>query len=85
MAGAPAVAQQVDVQLELLAGRGQREHLIVQLAERRARAQQMQPHADARDVRVHGHVAQPVSEQQHARGGLATHARQRRQVPARRS
>jgi len=29
VAGAPAVAQQVDVQLELLAGRGEREHFIV--------------------------------------------------------
>ena len=37
MAGAPPVAEQVDVQLELLAGRGEGEHLVVQLLERRAR------------------------------------------------
>jgi hypothetical protein len=37
---APAVAQQVDVQLQLLARRCQREHLVVQALERRARLQQ---------------------------------------------
>src|SRR4051794_31189427 len=47
VAGAAAVAQQVHVQLELLAGRREREHLVVQLLKRRTRSQQVQPHADA--------------------------------------
>jgi hypothetical protein len=41
------VAQQVDVELELGARRRQRQHLVVKLLERRARAQQVQPHPDA--------------------------------------
>ncbi len=41
------MAQQVYVQLQLLAGRGQREHLVVQLLERRSRLQQLQAHAHA--------------------------------------
>ena len=64
-------------------GRRQPQHLVVQLVERRARAQQAEPRADAADVRVHGDVAQPVGEQQHARGGLAADARQRAQRRAR--
>ncbi len=82
MTRAPAVAQEVDVQLELLAGRRQREHLIVQLLERRAGAQQAQAHAHPRDVRIDGHVAQSVREQQHARGRLAPDAGQRDEVVA---
>ena len=83
VAGAPAVAQQVDVQLELLPGRREREHLVVQALERRAGLQQVQARADARDVRVDGHVAQAVGEQQHAGGCLAPDAGQRDEVVAR--
>ncbi len=64
-------------------GRRQREHLVVQLLERRALAQQGEPPADARDVRVDGHVVQAVGEQQHARRRLAPDARQRDEVVAR--
>ena len=65
------------MQLELLAGRREREHLVVELLERRARAEQAQARADARDVRVDRDVAQPEGEQQHAGGGLAPDAGQR--------
>ncbi len=41
------MAEQVDVQLELLAGWGEREHLIVQLVEWRTRAQKPKAHAHA--------------------------------------
>ena len=51
------MAQQVDVELELGAGRCQREHLIVQALERRPGLQEAQPRADARDVRVDRDVA----------------------------
>src|SRR5215208_5851366 len=50
VAGAPAVAQQVDVELQLLPARGDGEHVVVQLLERRARAEQPEPRADARHV-----------------------------------
>ena len=78
-----AVAQQVDVQLELGAGRRQPQHLVVQLVERRARPQQAQPRPDARDVRVDRHVAARVGEQQHAGRRLAADAGQRAQRSAR--
>src|SRR5207244_3122204 len=55
VAGAPAVAQQVDVQLELLARRRGGEHLVVELVEPGAGPQQVQAHPDARDVRVDRH------------------------------
>jgi hypothetical protein len=77
VARAPTVPQQVDVQLELLARRGQREHLVVQLDERRARAQQVKARPHTRDVRVDRHFAAPEREQEHAGGGLAPDARQR--------
>ncbi len=83
MAGAAAVAEQVDVQLELLAGRREREHLVVQLSNGAPACSRPQPHADTRDVRVDGHVTQAVGEQQHARGGLAPDAGQRDEVVAR--
>ena len=76
------MAQQVDVQLELLAAWGQREHLVVQLVRGRARAQQAQARAHARDVRVHRHLAQPEREQQHAGRRLAAHAGQAHEVLA---
>ena len=71
------------MQLQLLARGRQREHLVVQLLERRALAQQCEPPADARDVGVDGNVVQAVGEQQHARGRLAPDARQRDEVVAR--
>ena len=83
MAGTPAVAEEVDVQLELLAGRCQREHLVMEQLEWGARLEQPQAHADARDVRVDGHVMQPVGEQQHAGRGLAADAGQGGEVVAR--
>ena len=61
-------------------GGREREHRVVQLLERRLRAQQAQARADARDVRVDRHVAQAEGEQQHAGGGLAPDARQRAEV-----
>jgi hypothetical protein len=63
--------------------RREREHLVVQLLERRARTQQAQAHADARYVRVHRHVVPAVGEQQHTRSGLAADAGQRDEVVAR--
>src|SRR5688572_2201139 len=77
VARAAPVAQQIHVQLQLLARRGEGEHRVVQLLERRAGAQQAQPHADARDVRVDRDVVQAVGEQQHACRRLAPDARQR--------
>ena len=77
VARAPAVAQQVHVQLELGALGRQPQHLVVQLVERRARPQQPEPRADAAHVRVDRHVAQAVREQQHAGRGLAADARER--------
>src|SRR5258708_7395032 len=79
--GAP-VAQEVDVQLELADRRSQREHLVVELLERRPLPQQVQPATDAGDVRVDRHVAQSVGEKQHARRRLAPDARQRQKVVA---
>ena len=59
VAGAPPVAQQVHVQLELLAGRGRGASIcVVQLLERRARGAAARAGADARDVGVDGDVAQ---------------------------
>src|SRR5207245_1607426 len=52
VAGPPAVAQQVHVQLQLLSRRRQREHLIVKLLKRRPRPQQTQTGPDARDMRI---------------------------------
>src|SRR5215218_7541618 len=78
--GATAVAQQAHVQLQFLTRRREREHRVMELLERRARTQQVQTHADARDVRVDRHVVQAVGEQQHARGRLATDAGQAREV-----
>jgi hypothetical protein len=77
VAGAAAVAQQVDVQLELLAGRGEREHLVVELLERGAGAQQA-----AGASRRARRACRPApragrSEQQHAGGRLAADAGQR--------
>src|SRR5947209_13988280 len=73
VARAAAVAQEVDVELELLAGRGEREHLVVELVEAGARGEEVQAGADARDVRVHRDVAPPDGEEQHARGGPLSH------------
>ena len=56
------------------------QHLVVELLERRAGAEQAQPRADARDVGVDRHVGQPEGEQQHAGGGLAPDAGQGGQV-----
>ncbi len=58
------------------------EHRVVQLLERRALAEQPEPRPDARDVRVDGHVALAVGEQQHAGRGLAADAGQRGQLGA---
>src|SRR3954454_7533159 len=82
VAGAPAVAEQVHVELELLSLRGDGEHLVVHLLEAGLLAPQVQAPAHARDVRVDGDLPLPVGEQQHARGGLAPHARQREQEVA---
>ena len=83
VAGAAAVAEQVDVELELLPARGDREHVVVELLERRARAEQREPGADAADVRVDRHVGHPVGEQEHAGGGLAADAGERDELGAR--
>src|SRR3954454_8500070 len=83
MARAAAVAEQVDVQLELLAARGDGQHVVVELHERRAVAEQLEAGPHARDVGVDGHVAQPEGEQQHAGGGLAADPGERGQPRAR--
>ena len=54
-------------------------------SKRRARAEQPEPRADARDVRVDRDVGHPVGEQQHARRRLAPDAGQRGQERARAS
>jgi hypothetical protein len=82
VAGAAAVAQEVDVELELLAGRGEREHRVVLLLEGSAGAQESQARSHARDVRIDRDVAQAVGEEQHAGGGLAPHAGQGAEVGA---
>src|SRR3954453_9764872 len=74
-----AVAEQVDVELELVAGRRHGEHLVMHLDERRLLAEQAEAGADAADVGVDGHVALAVREQPHARSRLAADARQRGQ------
>jgi len=74
------VAQQVDVELELGADRREVDHRVVQLLERGAGAEQPEPRADARDVRVDRHVGQPEREQQHAGRRLTPHAGQRGQI-----
>ena len=72
------------MQLELLAAAGvSAQHLVVQLLERRAGAEQAEPRADAGDVGVDRDVAQAVGEQQHAGGGLAADAGQRAEARAR--
>ena len=75
MAGAAAMAQQVEVKLELLAAGRDREHRVVKLLEGGAGTEQGQASAHAGDVGVDGHVAHPEREQQHARGGLAADSR----------
>ena len=77
------MAQHVHVQLQLLSGRREREHLIVKLGEARARAQQVQAHAHPRDVRVDRYLVQAVGEQQHAGRRLAPNAWEPDEVVAR--
>src|SRR3954466_10636606 len=79
MAGPAAMAQEVDVQLELLPAGRQAQHLVVKLLERRAGAEEPEPCPHARDVGVHRDVALAEREQQDTRGGLAADARQRGQ------
>src|ERR1019366_7342372 len=76
-AGPPAVAQQVEVKLQLHAWSGQLQHRVVELLERSAAAQQPEPGADARDVRIDRNIAQTEAEQQHAGCRLAPDAGQR--------
>jgi hypothetical protein len=57
MTGPATVAQEIDVQLELRAGRREREHLIVELFEGGARAQQSEAGCDTGDVRIDRHLA----------------------------
>ena len=78
----PPVAQQVHVELELLARRRNGEHLVVQLLEGSAGTKQAQSRADTRDVSVNRNVGQAVGEQQDAGRRLAAHARQSAQVVA---
>ena len=92
LAGAAPVAQQVDVELELGAGRREREHRVVELVRAApAAAAGRSRVADPPDVRVDRHVAPPVGEEQHAGRRLAADAGQRGQVargpprPARRA
>src|SRR3954470_3882732 len=77
-----AVPEEVHVELKLLALRGQLEDRVVLFLERRAGAEEAEPGPDPRDVRVDGHVALAVGEQQHARGGLAADAGERDQLRA---
>ena len=75
MAGAAAVAEQVEVELELLARGREGEHRVVELLERRAGPEQGEARADPGDVGVDRDVAHPEREQQHAGRGLAADAR----------
>ena len=63
------------MQFELLAAWRDRQHVVVQLLERRAGPEQAEPRADARYVRVDGDVWHPEAEQQHAGRRLASDAR----------
>src|SRR3712207_8196824 len=58
------VAQQVDVQLELLAARRHGQQLVVHLLERGARPEEPEPRADARHVRVDRRSEEHTSELQ---------------------
>jgi hypothetical protein len=77
MAGTSTMAQEIHVQFELGAGRSEGEHLIVELLERRARAQQSEACGDAGDVRVDRHLAQAVAEEEDAGGRLSSDAGER--------
>src|SRR3954447_22492453 len=70
----PAVPEQVHVELELLAARGELEHRVVELLEGRALAEEAQTRPHPGHVRVDRDVAHPVREEQDARGGLAADA-----------
>ncbi len=84
MTCAPSVAQQVDVELELLPRRREREHLVVQLLEGSAGPEQAESRADTRDMRVDRNIRQPIGEQQHTGRSLAPDTGERTQVvPAR--
>ena len=74
-----AVAQHVQVELQLLAARGELEHRSC-ISSNGARREQPKPRPHPRDVGVDRHVAHPEGEQQHARGGLPPDAGQRGQV-----
>src|SRR3954447_38803 len=82
MARPATVAQQVDVELQLLAARRQLEHPVVERLERRTGPEEPEARPDAGDVRVHRDVALAEREQQHARRGLAPDARQGGQAGA---
>src|SRR5829696_6086338 len=79
MTGPATVPEQVHVELQLLALGRDLENRVVQLLERRTLAEQPEPSAHARDVRVDRDVALAVGEQQHAGGGLAADAGERDQ------
>jgi len=74
------MAQQVHVQLELLARRGELEHGVVHLLKRRAVPEQPESHPHARHVRIHRNVAHPEREQKHAGRGLAPDTGQRAEI-----
>src|SRR5581483_10404844 len=80
VARASPVTEQIEVQLELLAGRREREHGVMQLLKRRAGTEQPEPRPHARDMGVDRNIAHAEGEQQHAGGGLASHPRQRAEI-----
>src|SRR5436305_857197 len=57
VAGAPSVTQEVDVELQLLAARGDCEHLVVHLLERSLGPEQREAGAHPGDVGLHVNVA----------------------------
>jgi hypothetical protein len=71
------MAQQIDVQFELCAGRREGEHLVVELFEGSARAEQSEACCHAGDVRVDRYLAQAVAEKEDAGGRLSSDAGER--------
>ena len=75
MTRAAAMAQKVDVELQLGPWWGQLDHGVVDLVGRGAGAKEAKPGAHPAHVRVDGNIAPAQGEEEHAGGGLATHPR----------
>jgi hypothetical protein len=76
------VAQEVDVELELLPRRGYGEHLVVELLKGGPKPEETEAGANAGDVGVNRDVGEAVGEEQDAGRRLAPDAGQRTQKRA---